>query len=126
MSSHDGVGDSLLTTDQAFDLLGDGTRRRALAALQTTDGAMSLDELAEATASRAEDVPSARVPTDRWEQTAASLHHCHLPKLADAGMVEYDLAENQVEPTEGVEELEPYFDLIETAGTSETGGLRRD
>ena len=113
MSLHDDCAESL-TTDQAFDLLGDGTRRRALAALQATDGTMSLDELAEATASRAEDVPSEEVSAHRWERTAASLHHCHLPKLADAGIVEYDLAENQVEPTEEVAELEPYFEVIET------------
>ena len=125
MSLHDDCAESL-TTDQAFDLLGDGTRRRALAELQATDGAMSLDELAEATASRAEDVPSERVPADRWEQTAASLHHCHLPKLADAGIVEYDLAENYVEPTDEVEALEPYFEVIETEETGGSGGLRHD
>jgi hypothetical protein len=125
MSLHDDCAESL-TTDQAFDLLGDGTRRRALAALQETDGAMSLDRLAEATACRAEGVTPGEVSADRWERTAASLHHCHLPKLADAGIVEYDLAENQVEPTGEITELEPYFELIETEETDGSDGLRRD
>lgn len=125
MSLHDDCAESL-TTDQAFDLLGDGTRRRALAALQATDGAISLDELAEATASRAEDVTPGELSADRWERTAASLHHCHLPKLADAGVVDYDIVENQVEPTDEVEALEPYFELIETEGTDDSGRLRRD
>lgn len=116
MSSHDGVGDSLLTTDQAFDLLGDGTRRRALAALQATGGAMSLDELAEATVARDEGVTPEVISADRRERTAASLHHCHLPKLADAGVVEYDLAENQVESTEEITEFEPYFEVIDEWG----------
>lgn len=125
MSLHDDCAESL-TTDQAFHLLGDSTRRRALAALRATDGAMSLDELAEATVSRAEDATSGVISADRRERTVASLHHCHLPKLDDAGVVEYDLDGNRVEPTEEVEELEPYFEVIETEGTGETDGLRRD
>lgn len=122
MSLHDDCADSL-TTDQAFDLLGDSTRRRVLAALQATDGAMSLGELADETVARAEDADSEGMTGGRRERTAASLHHCHLPKLDDVGVVEYDPVESEVELTEGVVELEPYFELIETGSES---GLRFD
>ena len=113
MSLHDDRAESL-TTDQAFDLLGDGTRRRALTALQAADGAMALGELAEETVARAEDAAPEEVPPDRRKRTAASLHHCHLPKLDDAGVVAYDPTANLVETTGGVEQLEPYFELIES------------
>jgi hypothetical protein len=112
MSLHDDSAESL-TTDQAFDLLGDGTRRRALTSLQAADGTMALGELAEETVARIEDAAPEAVPADRRKRTAASLHHCHLPKLDDAGVVSYDSTANLVEVTGRAEELEPYFELIE-------------
>lgn len=102
-----------LTTDQAFDLLGNGQRRRAIAALQEFDGAVDLGELAEETVARAEDVDRVDVAEDRRERTAAMLHHAHLPRLEDANVAEYDASEGQVELTEVAEELDPYFEVIE-------------
>ncbi|WP_435177722.1 DUF7344 domain-containing protein [Halorussus sp. AFM4] len=113
MSKYDEAVAATLTTDQAFELLADGRRRRAVAALRETDGATTLGDLAEATAARVDGVDRAAVPTDRRERVAASLHHCHLPKLADAGVVEYDPDESRVVPTEAAEELDPYFEVIE-------------
>ena len=101
-----------IPTDRVFDLLGDGGRRRALSALWTADGETTLDDLAAATVARAEDVGCDDVTTDERERAAAALHHRHLPRLADANVVEYDLAEGTVELTEVAAELRPYFELV--------------
>jgi hypothetical protein len=122
MSVYDDCAESL-TTDQTFDLLGDGTRRRALTALQAADGAMALGELAEETVAQAEDAAPEAVPADRRKRIAASLHHCHLPKLDDAGVVAYDPSANLVEASGGVEQLEPYFELI---ASEQTASARSD
>ena len=113
MSKYDEAAAASLTTDQVFELLADGRRRNAVAVLREIDGATALGELAEATAARVDGVDRAAVTTDRRERIAASLHHCHLPKLADAGVVEYDPDESRVVPTETAAELEPYFEVIE-------------
>ncbi|WP_135825905.1 DUF7344 domain-containing protein [Halorussus ruber] len=111
--SEDAPDDSM-TTDQVFDLLGDGQRRRAIAALRARDGEADLDELAEATAAREEDVEREQVDEDQRERTAAMLHHAHLPRLEDANVAEYDPMAGEVELTEVAEDLDPYFEVIES------------
>jgi DNA-binding transcriptional ArsR family regulator len=115
--SEDAPDDSL-TTDQVFDLLGDGQRRRAIAALRARDGEADLDELAEATAAREEDIEREEVDEGQRERTAAMLHHAHLPRLEDANVAEYDPMAGEVELTEVAGDLDPYFEVIETC-TSE-------
>ncbi|UPW00227.1 hypothetical protein M0R88_17160 [Halorussus gelatinilyticus] len=111
-------GESRLTTDQAFDLLGDGERRRALAALREFEEAVSLDRLAEATAARRDAVTpveatSDEVTPDQRERVAAMLHHAHLPRFEDAGVATYDPMAGEVELTEAADDLEPYFEVME-------------
>jgi hypothetical protein len=105
-----------LTTDQALDLLGNSQRRRAIRALRAFDGTVDLDELAEATVARAEDVDPTDVTEDRRERTAAMLHHAHLPRLEDVNVAEYDPGAGRVELTDLADELDPYFEVIEAHG----------
>ena len=103
-----------LPTDCAFDLLGDATRRRTLSVLRGADGAMALDDLAAAVVADDRDVTPAEVSRNRCERVAASLHHSHLPKLDDAGVVAYDPAGNRVEETPAGDDLDPFLDAVET------------
>ena len=50
------------------------------------------------------------VPADRVEAIGTTLHHNHLPKLADAGLVAYDAEAKTVSPA-GVEELSSFVDV---------------
>ncbi|WP_276300309.1 DUF7344 domain-containing protein [Halorussus lipolyticus] len=71
--------------DRLFEVLADGHRRRVLAYLaDTDDGVAAFSDLVEHVAD-----DSAGESTDN-ERLAVSLHHTHLPKLADANVVEYD------------------------------------
>ena len=106
-------GDAGLTTDQAFDLLGDAERRRALAALREFEEAVSLDRLATATAARLEDATPDEVTPDQRERVAAMLHHAHLPRFEDAGVATYDPMAGEIELTEVADELDPYFEVID-------------
>jgi len=113
MPESDDAAVESLSTDRAFHLLGNATRRRALSALRQSDVAAALDDLAAEIAARDADATLADVSQDRCDRAAASLHHCHLPKLADADVVEYDPVANEVELLGRVEALGPYFDVIE-------------
>lgn len=70
--------------DTALRLLADDTRRYALALLSATpDGVASLSELVDCVATRSPAIE------DR-EEASIRLHHLVLPRLADAGVIDYD------------------------------------
>ena len=78
------------STDDAFRLLADRTRRILVSLLGGNDEQVHLDDLAERVAAWKEDKPVTEVTADERESTKIELHHKHLPKLADAGVLDYD------------------------------------
>lgn len=80
--------------DAARSFVTDERRRAVLDVLDTRTGPVSRDTLAHEVAARdATGVPS----DDAVEAVEVELHHRHLPKLADAGLVAYDPANERVE-----------------------------
>lgn len=67
--------------DRLLDLLAERRRRQVLETLVGSSGQRSLDELTRAV-SDADGVDE--------HETRIELHHTHLPKLAEAGVVSYD------------------------------------
>ena len=90
---------------QAVDILEDPVRRQVLHDLDAEDGTVALSELAERVADpdvrgrssveRRSGRADAEV-TAAAERVAIQLHHVHLPKLDDHGLVEYDRDEKTV------------------------------
>lgn len=79
------------TTDELYGLLASHRRREVLSALATTDGDATVDALADRIAGPdADRSPNAETPAPARESVRAELLHVHLPKLADADLVEYD------------------------------------
>lgn len=78
--------------DAAIEALADGERRRVLSSLSEADGRVPIERLAADVRSDT-DGPS----PGREGRGAVRLHHLHLPKLADAGLVEYDPGEGTAE-----------------------------
>ena len=96
-----------LSTNALFELLRDYRRRTAMAYLLARPNPVSLDELAVAIASTG-DEPSEQ----RLARLSIDLHHVHLPKLADAGVVRYDPRSEVVEPLEFPPGVEAIFDSV--------------
>ncbi len=71
-----------IRTDTTFRALGDRRRRRALQHLIAADGTVAVTGVAAALARENSDTPRDRLELE--------LRHVHLPKLADAGIVEYE------------------------------------
>lgn len=78
-----------LPTDEWHRLLADGRRRDALRELADQELPVELSALAAAVAERRD---GAEDPAG----VSVSLHHVHLPKLAQHGVVEYDPESNRV------------------------------
>lgn len=101
-----------LTPEIVFDVLRERRRQFVLAYLRQQNRPVSLTELARKTAAWDADVPPPPVGDDRLERVRLSLHHVHLPKLADLGLVEYvDDDRRTVGGTERIRTLEAELDL---------------
>jgi len=84
-----------LTRSDRYSLLSDGRRRLALSLLAERGGSMGLEPLATMVAAReADDTVPAEALIERVE---VSLHHAHLPKLADHDVIDYDAETRRVE-----------------------------
>jgi len=92
-------------SDVVFECLADRRRRAIVAALRDR-GAASLRELAD----------SITDPNDRTKQVELELHHRHLPKLADAGLAEYDPDDRRIEPTDGAAAADVVARTVEQCG----------
>ncbi|QLH81020.1 DUF7344 domain-containing protein [Halosimplex pelagicum] len=73
---------STAETDELFAVLSDSNRRFVLSHLAQRETPPALDPLAGALAEWNDDLTR--------EDARIALHHVHLPKLGDAGLVEYD------------------------------------
>lgn len=85
-----------LTLDLVFDLLSNARRRHVLELLGDHDGETSFRELTDAVARREMGEP---VSYDQRKRVYVSLRQSHLPRLADAGVVEYDRDRGTVRET---------------------------
>ena len=86
-----------LTDVDRHRLLASERRRHTLDVLETESGPVELYELAQAVAGRERVTTS---PKAAIERIALSLHHNHLPKLDDFGVVDYDPKRNLVESSQ--------------------------
>lgn len=82
--------------DRVIRLVTDARNRAILSVLNGADGPLHVEELAERLVTRDAAVFESSRHGGELERVLVSLHHNRLPKLADAGLVEYDYDENVV------------------------------
>lgn len=99
-----------LSQDTAFDLLSNVRRRFVLRRLQDRPEGVELSALAEQLAAEENDAELEELSAQQRKRTYVSLYQTHIPKLADAGVVEYDPDTGMVYPTHHVDELSQYFE----------------
>ena len=97
--------DRPVSLDTLFDLLADVRRREAVATL-LAHGDLSLPDLADEVAVAEEGEPLTRIDADDVLQVYLSLYHTHVPKLARAGLVDYDQDDDYVALTDAGRDLE--------------------
>lgn len=103
----DGSGDSgALEVDAVFDVLGDRRRRHVISCLLEEDRAIALWDLARIVAHRESDRPGGEIDRESVAKIQTSLYHVHVPKLAAAGVVEYDRDRDLVRAATGAERID--------------------
>lgn len=84
-----------------LDVLSDQNRRLAFACLEDGNSTMSVETLATELVAARDDVFPAEVSDDERRAAAVQLHHVHLPKLDEAGLVCFDYKQGTVARTTG-------------------------
>lgn len=95
--------------DSASAVLASERRRIVLRTLRDADEPLALADLARDVVASERDGDAGDVPEAAVERVALTLHHRHLPKLADEGYLRYDPREKTVVPTDDVESLVSIF-----------------
>ena len=104
-----------LTTADAFELLGNERRRTVLRTLPADGEPVTLRTLALAVAfeelgrGETDGGEGARVDAERYRRTFTALYHADLPKLTDAGAIEYDDEDRTIRRGDLAAQLERYL-----------------
>lgn len=98
------------------DVLRNARRRLVIETLQTSEGTVSVSDLAEAVA--AKEAGTNPAPKNKRQSVYVSLHQTHLPKLDSLGIVEYDPDSKDVALLDRVEEIEVYMEVVPEYGLS--------
>lgn len=128
-------GNSPAAHDEIFALLSSARRRRVVRYLLLNDGEVSSGTLVDAIAALEAAPGSDRPEAADRKSVYVSLRQTHLPRLAEAGVVEYDRDEDTVRPTgrlsllapplRAVDELSPPGSVGELALPESPGELAR-
>jgi hypothetical protein len=97
-----------------YMLLADHQRRVLLQCLRNTEASLSISALVTELTQG-----DSREPSERDMETAIAVHHIHLPKLADAGIIEYDQSTQQAAYTAPPQVDALLEEMLVTASTGE-------
>ena len=107
--------------DELFSLCSDHHRRIVLSTLLERGREMTRDELTEAIVVQDHHVAIEEIDDADRSRIISNLHHVHLPKLADAGFLEYDHQRALVAPSTRLETARsPLSAVLDVALPNET------
>ncbi len=92
------VSEGEQTKDVVFRCLANQRRRLVVSVLDQDSQPVTLSDLAKRVAARTDETPTAGGTDAAVERIRTSLHHVHLPKLVEAGIVDYDIEQQLVKP----------------------------
>ncbi len=99
-----------LSKDVIFELLKNRRRREVLQYLLDTDGTVTLGELAEQIAAWENDTTISALSSDQRKRVYVALYQTHLPKMDDAGIIDYDQDRGLIELADNADLLVMYLE----------------
>jgi predicted transcriptional regulator len=106
------VKEDSIDLDTVLHLCRDRHRCIVLAVLADQQRTLTVNDLRNAVIKHNHHAPITETPTEVTTQIHIMLYHVHLPKLAETGVIEYDVDQQLVEPTAQFDELQPYLSTI--------------
>lgn len=113
-----------LSKDTVFEALTNSRRRATLYYLDENGGASNIGDLAEHIAAAENDISVPELTSAQRKRVYIGLYQCHLPKLDEMGIVEFDKHRGTValEP-DGAAQVFPYLRLDPLGESADGGGL---
>ena len=102
-----------LPLDVTFEVLKNRRRRLVLEYLRDTEETVTIGELAEHIAAIENDISVKQLNAQQRKRVYVGLYQCHLPKMDDAGVVDFDQNRGRIEPGQNVAGLYDYLDVGE-------------
>lgn len=99
------MSDNDQSLDDVFGVLAHRHRRDTLVVLAEHETSLTLLDLANEIARREHGAPVDEISEETIKTVHIDLYHCHVPKLAEAGFVDYDRGTNFVELTGSTKSL---------------------
>lgn len=98
-----------LSKDTIFELLKNQRRRDALAYLKANDGEATLSDMAEFIAAKENDITVQELSSSQRKRVYIGLYQCHLPKMASAGVIDFEKNRGDITIRPLAEQLEPFL-----------------
>ncbi|WP_049912471.1 DUF7344 domain-containing protein [Natrialba hulunbeirensis] len=106
-SSQDG-----LTEDELFELLSNRRRRHILHTLITETEQVDIGTLSQEIAAEEDELAFDEVTSSDRKRVYTALQQSHLPKMDNAGVLEFNRDRGTVEATPALEDVEIYMDVV--------------
>jgi DNA-binding transcriptional ArsR family regulator len=107
--------------DTALTVLKNRRRRDVLRYLRDNGRESTIGELAEVIAAAENEISRQALSSDQRKRVYIGLYQCHLPKMDDAGVVDFEKNRGNVELTDAAESLFDYLALEEQETEEEAG-----
>lgn len=104
--------DESKSLDALFDVLSNQRRRIALHCLKKHGTPLTLADLAEEVVVMEQDAPLTEIPVRDVRATYMSLYHRHVPKMRDAGVLQYDQKTDSVVLADADDSLERFAGFL--------------
>jgi len=101
--------DEKLSRDRVFDILSSPRRRYVLYYLREHGGPVELTDLAEKLAAWENDTTVAELSPQARKRVYVSLYQTHVPKLQEAGLIEYDSDSGELSTAAENSSVDPYL-----------------
>jgi len=103
-----------LSLDLIFEVLKNRRRRDVIRYLEEQSERTSLSDLAEHVAALENDTTTQALTSSQRKRVYVGLHQCHLPKMDDMDIVNFNQDRGYVELGANVDQLDPYLDPVTT------------
>jgi hypothetical protein len=104
--------DDSLSEDELFDVLASRRRRYAVHALEDVDSEVDLGSLAEQVAMWEYDVDVGELSSAERKRVYTALQQSHLPKMDEAGLVDFDKDRGIIEPAPELNDIDIYLEVV--------------
>ncbi|RKD95817.1 DUF7344 domain-containing protein [Halopiger aswanensis] len=104
--------DHILTEDELFEILSNRRRRHILHELMREQDTLDIGTLSQQIAAWEDGLEMHEVTSSDRKRVYTALHQSHLPKMDEAGVVDFNQDRGTVSPTPVLEDVEIYMDIV--------------